>query len=315
MELRQLRHFLAVIEHGSMANAAKALGLSPQAVGQSINRLEKDAGVPLFDRSQKTAVPTDYARVLVAHSHRLLNQHRIATDELSSMKIGIAGRIRVGFSAPVSGEVGAEALSLFQSRYPAVQVSLNGGHIDPLIATLRRGDLDVVAGIAKPALYSDPEIELEELFEAPTLLIARRGHPLASRSKISLENIAQYPWIVFGRDGETHGPVPMLDQFQRAGVSPPSQLVHNSSTSAALGLLDKGDYIVMTVAHAVPLSVAGPYYSRSPFVWLNVDSGMPQRKACIIRNSGVTLSQPSELFCEALRQSVRDSELNFATAN
>ncbi|MFT7287049.1 MAG: DNA-binding transcriptional LysR family regulator [Halieaceae bacterium] len=310
VEFRQLRHFLVVMQQGSMAKAAKQLGLSPQAVGQSITRLEEDLGVSLFDRRHKKVTATEYAPVLEAHAHQLLAQHRVAEEELRAMSQGSAGSISVAFSGPISGEVGPMALSECQSHFPKLKISLNGGHIDQLIPALRKGELDIVAGVAEPSHYVDPELEVEDLFPVPTVLAVRRSHPLAGRNDVSLEQLATYPWIVVNRGHKVPTPIPMLEQFYEAGVTPPTRLIHNSSTSAALGVLDKGDYIVMTVAYAVPLSVAGPYSSGCPFVWLNFACDVKPRMACMLKHTGVVLPRPALYFMACLRRTTAEFRLH-----
>ena len=60
LELKLLWRFLAVVEHGSFAKAARAINLTQQAVAYSIASLESTLGVPLFERDESGTVATDY---------------------------------------------------------------------------------------------------------------------------------------------------------------------------------------------------------------------------------------------------------------
>ena len=71
-DLKPLLAFAAVLEHGSMNAAAKALGMTPSAVSQHISRLEKLHGVKLLHRSTRRLAPTDAGQALAAHCRRLL---------------------------------------------------------------------------------------------------------------------------------------------------------------------------------------------------------------------------------------------------
>jgi len=66
-DLKPLLAFAAVLEHGSMNAAAKALGMTPSAVSQHISRLEKLHGVKLLHRSTRRLAPTDAGQALAAH--------------------------------------------------------------------------------------------------------------------------------------------------------------------------------------------------------------------------------------------------------
>jgi DNA-binding transcriptional LysR family regulator len=61
MNTRQLRHFLALLDTGSLAAAAESVHLSQPALSRSIRALEDMLGVPLFDRNDRRLRPTTYA--------------------------------------------------------------------------------------------------------------------------------------------------------------------------------------------------------------------------------------------------------------
>ncbi len=68
LDLKLLARFLAVVEHGSFAKAAPTVNLTQQAVAYSIASLEKTLGVPLFERDQLGATPTEYGVRLAHHA-------------------------------------------------------------------------------------------------------------------------------------------------------------------------------------------------------------------------------------------------------
>jgi LysR family transcriptional regulator of gallate degradation len=308
MELKQLRHFLAVMDEGNFASAARATGLTSQAVGRSIHTLEEELGVRLFKRVQRSIVPTEFAHALESHARRMVVQHRAAKEELSALDTGAVGEVRVAIGGSLAGEVGPLAICRFQEKYPRIRVSLIGGLTDTLIEQLRRGKIDFVAGVATPDWRIDDELRTENLFTVRTVAIAGRQHPLAGRKDLTLEDLAQYPWIVSSpRIGEI-GPLPLLDVFVNAGVKPPEKLVYSNAVSGAIGLLIKGDFLSLTVTQAVPLTIIAPAGNGTPVVWLDFDWPMPPIMACLTYRAGVTLARPAQLLADEIKLAARELE-------
>jgi len=301
MELKQLRHFLAVMDEGSFASAARTTGLTSQAVGRSIHTLEEELGVRLFKRAQRSIVPTEFAHALESHARRMIVQHRAAKEELSALDAGAVGEVRVAIGGSLAGEVGPLAICRFQEKYPRIRVSLIGGLTDTLIEQLRRGKIDFVAGVATPDWRIDEELRTENLYSVRTVVIAGRQHPLAHTADLTLEALARYPWIVSSPKIGEIGPLPLIDVFVNAGVQPPQQLVHSNAVSGAIGLLVKANYLSLTVTRAVPLTVAGPPGHDTPLVWLDFDWPMPPIMACLTFRAGVTLARPAQLLADEIK--------------
>jgi LysR family transcriptional regulator of gallate degradation len=308
MELKQLRHFLAVMDEGNFASAARATGLTSQAVGRSIHTLEEELGVRLFKRVQRSIVPTEFAHALESHARRMVVQHRAAKEELSALDTGAVGEVRVALGGSLAGEVGPLAICRFQEKYPRIRVSLIGGLTDTLIEQLRRGKIDFVAGVATPDWRIDDELRTENLFTVRTVAIAGCQHPLAGRKDLTLEDLAQYPWIVSSPKIGEIGPLPLLDVFVNAGVKPPEKLVYSNAISGAVGLLVKGDFLSLTVTQALPLTIIAPAGNGTPVVWLDFDWPMPPIMACLTYRAGVTLARPAQLLADEIKLAARELE-------
>lgn len=306
MELKQLRHFLAVMDAGNFASAAKTVGLTAQAIGRSIHKLEGDFGLQLFTREQRSVTPNEFAHALEGHARRMVMQQRAALEELAAMDLGSVGEVRVALGGAMAGEVGPLAICRFQQKYPRIRISLSGGLTDALIRELRRGEIDLVAGVATPDWRLDEELEVERLFPTRTVILARRGHPLADRTDLTLAELANYPWIVSSRRIGDIGPLPLLDVFHSAGITPPTRLLYSDAVSAAMGLLVRGDFLTLSVTYAVPLTVVSEGASNTPFVWLGFDWPTAPNVACLVYRAGVELARPARLLAAEIRQAAQE---------
>ncbi|MFA4913936.1 MAG: LysR family transcriptional regulator, partial [Burkholderiaceae bacterium] len=92
METRHLRHFLAVIDHGSISAASAWLGIAQPALSQSLARMEKDLGVKLFDRSRAGAVPTPAARAILEDIRISVTRIDAAAERARIIARGRAGQ-------------------------------------------------------------------------------------------------------------------------------------------------------------------------------------------------------------------------------
>jgi len=302
MELKQLRHFLAVMDEGSFAAAARTVGLTSQAIGRSIHSLEHELGLRLFVRRQRSVAPNDFAHALESHARTLVVQHRAALEELGAMELGAVGEVRIALGGSMAGEVGPLAICRFQEKYPRIRISMTGGLTDGLIRDLRRGEIDLVAGVATPDWRLDDELQAEKLFPARTVVLARCGHPLTGRTDLQLSDLAAYPWIISSRRIGDTGPLPVLDVFHSAGVTPPTRLVYSNAVSAAMGLLVRGDFLTLSVDYAVPLTVVGPNSSTTPLTWLKFDWPTSPNMACLISRAGVKLARPVRLLADEIKK-------------
>jgi DNA-binding transcriptional LysR family regulator len=94
--LRQLRVFAAVAKHLSFVRAAEELHLTPPAVSMQIKELEREVGLPLFDRSAKSVSLTVTGEYLLSHARRVLAVMKDAEDQIARFRGLTGGRLVVG---------------------------------------------------------------------------------------------------------------------------------------------------------------------------------------------------------------------------
>jgi DNA-binding transcriptional LysR family regulator len=147
MLLDQLRLFLAILDRGSMAAAARDLGLSPATVSERLSALEAHYGTRLLHRTTRSLSPTEEGRALAEGALHLLAE----AEELDSrIRLGadnVAGPVRLSAPADLGRNRIARVLDAFQSAHPAVEIDLHlsDGYVD-LVAqgfdlAVRYGDL------------------------------------------------------------------------------------------------------------------------------------------------------------------------------
>lgn len=122
IDLRQLRHFIALVEQRSFVAGAQAVNLSQSAFSRSIQALEHSVGCQLVDRGRKELPPTKQGQVLLEHARRLVSGAQQMANEISQFNGLEAGELRFGCGpAPAAGLI-PRAIGAFIGRYPKARV-------------------------------------------------------------------------------------------------------------------------------------------------------------------------------------------------
>lgn len=193
LTLRQLRALLAVDKAGSMAAAAQELGLTAPAVHSQIKGLEESMQVALLMRHSDGSGSglTDEGRTLADAATRIEVILSQAAEEITAMKAGHLGRVRLGVVS--TGKYFAPRLvKILRTLAPGTEVSLRVGNRDLVITDLETGAIDL-AIMGRPPLT--PKVDAVPLGPHPHGLIAAPDHPLANRHALSAADLVDELFI------------------------------------------------------------------------------------------------------------------------
>jgi len=188
MQLHQLRYFCAVAHAGSFTRAAETLQLAQPSLSQQIGRLERELGLPLFERLGRGLRLTAYGRALLPQAEAVLLQIQDARHTVEALHGAVRGRLAVGCIPTIAPYYFASRVVEFAQRHPDVALHLVEDTTPRLVALLQSGELDVA--ITSLPVRS-PDLICSELFREPILVVVAPGHPLAGRARISAGELRQ----------------------------------------------------------------------------------------------------------------------------
>jgi DNA-binding transcriptional LysR family regulator len=198
LEVRHMRHVIALDEHGSFARAATALGLSQSALSRSIQSVEREIGSNLFVRTTSGVEPTDSGRVFIARIRQIAQLTEDLQRDLASERGLQSGHLHVGGGPYPAQSVLADALARFVADYPRIVVRVMMRDWDELLRRLRAREIEFF--VAELSTFgSENDVDVEPLAPHPTLILARRGHPLAGRGPLGIADGFAYPYASLGR--------------------------------------------------------------------------------------------------------------------
>lgn len=236
-----LRHFLAVATEGSVSAAATALAISQPALTRSIRRLEADLGVALFERRPRGMALTPHGEVLYRHAQRIATEVQFAEAEMEAFREGGGGRLRVGAGPFWGASVVPTAIARLHERFPRLAVHLDVGVNAVILPKLYDGALDLIFCAVPDPASVPPFIVRREFLANDIRVVAGAAHPLHARSRVTLRDLAPFPWAIYqqDRDALEH----LVAALRSAGAAPPAIRVESTSMSALLRLLKAGPYL------------------------------------------------------------------------
>ena len=297
MEFRQLRHFLAVYEGGSYANAARELDLTQQAISASVAKLEESLGATLFDRDKAGARPTEAAERLVSYARCLLQDSARAAEEINAFVTGHVGEVRVGVALMPEKGAMSRAIQKFQKSREDVILHLRSGLLSDLLVQLADGGLDFVIGVPRDFTSENPKIRLEDLFDNIIRVACARSHPLASKNNVTFEDISKSSWIL-PPPGSVYKDF-LFRALTNQGVSPPTSFLYSDSFTVGADVLDQGDHLV--ISHE---GMMQPFFDAGIFKMLPIELDALPVKACIAYRAGAVITEPAKVLIKMLQDEI-----------
>ncbi|MFT4066515.1 LysR substrate-binding domain-containing protein [Paraburkholderia sp.] len=197
MELRQLRHFLALADEAHFGRAAERLCLSQPALSTSISKLEYDFGFRLFERDNKTVRITLAGEQMLSYAREIINQANRTQNMARMLASGKSGRIEMGFTGTVFRQEIQRLITQCREENPGIEIALREVSSQKQLELLHAARLD--AGLVTVPL---PPTDLEHiaLFEDRFVVCVPSDHALARRKGISISELRDEPFVLQSRE-------------------------------------------------------------------------------------------------------------------
>jgi DNA-binding transcriptional LysR family regulator len=192
INIRQFRHFIAVLESGSLLGASKEMHISQPALSKSIASIENYYGVPLFKRLARGVQPTGFALTLEPHARRILFNVAESRAEIATVAAGSSGRIAVGTGSSFVGIL-SEVMHVFDREFPDVQFTVLTDHAHNLRQALLGNRIDFYVGMANNE-FDDAAFDVQTLFADRFTGLCSPDHPFAGNALDPMQ-LASYEWI------------------------------------------------------------------------------------------------------------------------
>jgi DNA-binding transcriptional LysR family regulator len=239
VDLRDMRHFLAVAEEGHIGRAAARLHLSQPPLTRHIQALEEKIGVPLFVRTPKGVTLTEAGRTLLEEVPNLLALTQQATERTRLAGQGLIGRLDVGLFGSGVLDVIPRMLARFHQARPEVKIVLHNLTKDRQLQALRE----------------------------PLVVAIAAAHPLAVRPSLRIPDLDGVPLILYPNVPLRGLAQEVTDAFRAEGVGlRVEQEVEDVVTAVAL--VSAGFGAAITTQSAANLRLPGVIFRPLHSAWL-----------------------------------------------
>jgi LysR family transcriptional activator of glutamate synthase operon len=214
MELKQVIYFLTVAELGSFSAAADHLYISQSSISKQIMALEKELGIELFDRSKRNIALTEAGATFRKHAQRLNDEYKVMLANLKEYKRAPLLSI---VAIPVIAQYGITSyIAQFQSAFPNVQFMLEEREASTILPALTSHQFDLA--FIRDNYLNIEQYHLLEVDRDKFMVTLSIKHPLATRTSISLSELANENFIMFDKGTIVHELA--VDACRKVGFNP-----------------------------------------------------------------------------------------------
>ncbi|WP_369217036.1 LysR family transcriptional regulator [Streptomyces flavofungini] len=296
MERQELETFLTLAEELHFGRTAERLRLSQARVSQTVKKLERGIGAPLFERTSRMVRLSPLGRQLYEDIAPLHKELEAAVARAKDTARGVDGELSVGFLGSGAGSLTAAILAAFRERCPGCAVRMRETQFQDPLGALRGGDVDLLLTclpVDEPDLTVGPVV-----IDEPRLLAMPLGHPLAGRTSVSLEELAGETFF-----GVANGAPAYWWDFHVPPRTPGGRTIHRGQAVASfqelMTLIAAGQGISPVVASVER------YYARPDITFVPLRDVASAEVALIWRTAGTNAR--TEAFIRAVRDVVRSN--------
>lgn len=288
----QLRLLAELADAGGLGIAATRIGIAQPAASRLLAEMEELLGLTLHERQGRGLLLTQVGQVLARRAARIEIELADAARELAEAATGRAGVVRVG-------AVTGPALSLVLPTLIALQRSLPEFRAEVTVATsvslcdlLRDGRLDFAIARLSPG---ETQLETRVLAIEPLSLVVRRGHPLLVQSRIQVNDLLRYDWVM--GDDETLLTQTVIGRLNELQLPLPQRRISTSSFLFTLALLNQTDAIAPLATPVVDSLSGNP---SVPFVSLPVDLGLSVAAFSLVTRAGALMTPTAQRLVDGI---------------
>ena len=236
MTLQQINIFLCIVDKGTFSKAADHLHMTQPAISKAIQKLERDLGITLFERTTRSLSLTDSGQILYDGWKRCLSQISETYSKAHALTFRKEAVLRIGILNTARPERYFWAIEdRFEKMHPDIVLELGSEYMDDLEDRLTEGYYDAVLLPDFARFKLDKQgLSWKWAAKSKARLLMNSSHPLASRPSVSMRELENETFVAF-RDDENAYTRDLLERFAPYNITP--KIIEKFKTAYDIQLL------------------------------------------------------------------------------
>ncbi|WP_130904663.1 LysR family transcriptional regulator [Pseudomonas sp. Sample_22] len=296
----KFRHLLLIDTLGRTRNmhlAAQQMNLSQPAISKMLKEIESLLGFALFERQPRSMPPTALGEHVLRYAQIALNDARSFVQQISSLREGGHGHLKVGGIFAATAVALPEAILQIKQRSPLLSIEVVEQTSNHLMEMLEEKKLDLA--VARFTDQSQQQrYDFQPLAPEPFCIVVNNRHPLADAGPTSLQQLVDLPWILYPVGTPIRARMELA--FAEAGVGMPRNTVDTISMQTFLQVLQRGPMIGM-----LPNAMVNPLLDSGQLKTLDTPLHLVPQDYGILTRKGEQLVGAALEFAEILKENAR----------
>ncbi|WP_419961150.1 LysR substrate-binding domain-containing protein [Psychrobacillus sp. BM2] len=297
MELRHFHYFVAVAEELHFGKAANRLNISQPPLSQQIIHLEKEMGVKLFQRTNRSVQLTQAGKYFLEEVYEILAKVKSSVEDTKKIYMGEAGTLKVAFTGSLNSYL-IQLIDSHRESYPNVKVTLHPMSSTDQLKAL--SDKEIHFGFLCPPI-TNPSLDFQHIYSARFVAALPINHPLASRpGPIEIKELKNEPFIMAPRRLEP-GYYDMIISICLNGDMSPIIYQEAEGVTHILSLVSAGIGVTLVT------EVAQQEYPKNGVVYKALKGSQQEMDLFITWNKNTT--PITNTFIHTIKHCIKEKEL------
>ncbi|EJL04528.1 MULTISPECIES: LysR family transcriptional regulator [Pseudomonas] len=296
----KFRHLVLIDTLGRTCNmhlAAQQMNLSQPAISKMLKEIESLLGFALFERRPRSMPPTALGEHVLRYAQIALNDARSFVEQISSLREGGHGYLKVGGIFAATAVALPEAILQIKQRWPLLSIEVVEQTSNHLMEMLEEKKLDLA--VARFTDQSQQQrYDFQPLAPEPFCIVVNNRHPLANTGPTALEQLVDLPWILYPVGTPIRARMELA--FAEAGVRMPRNTIDTISMQTFLQVLQRGPMIGM-----LPNAMVDPLLESGQLNTLDTPLHLVPQDYGILTRKDEPLAGAALEFAEILKENAR----------
>lgn len=293
----RLKHWSLLSALGDTATlyqAAERISVTQPAATKLLADIEQAFGFALFERHARGMRPTPLGQAVVAYARQTQAGLERFLEDLELKRRGGHGHLVFGAIMGAAPDIVARAVADIKRERPRLNVRILGETSDQIGILLERHEIELAVGRFTNPLQHN-KFHFAALADEPLRVVVRRGHPLARQRSLGWAELIRWPWVLQTITSPTRQL--LEEEFARAGVSSPPDVIECTSIFATLQLVQSSEAIAV-----LPESVVRDHVKARLLVTLGIVVGRDLKAFGLLTRKDEPLSEVATAFVAHLQR-------------